>query len=487
MKKTTRNFLIMLAVLVVLGGAAAALLFLPQGQEESGSSSQASSSPVTVVVDWESENVASISVENREGGFRIVPTGENGDFTLDGYEKYDLNTTLINTSAGSLMRLVSSKDLGERENLEDFGLAGESAVNVTAQFRDGSEETLVLGNAGGESTGRYVLKDGRVYIASSASEQLYGSLYDFFNTEVYTVKDRVEDVVNSQGETTQQTADDRLNSMALSGTQFPEPIEVRYDSGKVSGYLITSPITAEAGSTKFNDLITSLKSLSASSVEAAGLTQEVLERYGLSEPCARIEFDLNGEKHTLAVSETNGEGSRYLMADDRDVVYAVPEDSVSSWADAKLLDLRMSYVWLPNIAQVDKLTLTVEGDMVYAYDVTRTKNEEKSTEDDPVYDTTVKNAGGQDVDYENYQDFYQKLIGISVLSTDKTEFSGVPALRAEFAYSNGETPDVIEYYAVGSDRYAAVLNGAFNGLVRKGDPDKLISLLPQLDKNQPVE
>ena len=37
----------------------------------------------------------------------------------------------------------------------------------------------------------------------------------------------------------------------------------------------------------------------------------------------RIDFDLNGEKHTLKVSETDADGNRYFMADNSDVVYPV--------------------------------------------------------------------------------------------------------------------------------------------------------------------
>ena len=36
----------------------------------------------------------------------------------------------------------------------------------------------------------------------------------------------------------------------------------------------------------------------------------------------------------------------------------------------------------------------------------------------------------------------------------------------------------------GKDRYAALLNGEFNGLVRKDDVESLLEALPQLNENQ---
>ena len=82
------------------------------------------------------------------------------------------------------------------------------------------------------------------------------------------------------------------------------------------------------------------------------------------------------------------------------------------------MDLRLSTIWLPNIQDVETLTLTAEGDMVYAFSATKVLNEERSTETVPAYDLEIVNAGGEDIDYDLYQDFYQELIGTPVLSVD---------------------------------------------------------------------
>ena len=43
---------------------------------------------------------------------------------------------------------------------------------------------------------------------------------------------------------------------------------------------------------------------------------------------------------------------------------------------------------------------------------------------------------------------------------------------------------MIEFFAVeGKDRYAAELNGEFNGLVRKQSVEDLVASLPDLDRN----
>lgn len=501
MKKTTRNILIMLAVLVVLGGAAALLLLTSPETDET--SSAVSSTPTEEILKAEPAQIAAISVKNPEASFEIIPeeakeeasseeeSGASADvtFTLKGYESYDVDTTQVSTSTRSLLTVNASKNLGQVEDLEPYGLSGDSAVTVDILYKDGGKDTLVIGGKAGETVGRYVLKDGTVYIAGSLSDQLLGSPMVFFSKEVYAVADRVEETTDDEGSASQTTVSDILYSMRLSGTDFDRPIEIKYNEARSSGYQITTPVVAESGSNKFNELVESLKSLTASSVAAAGLTEENLEQFGLKEPAAQLEFNMNGEDHVLKVSAKGSDGTRYLIGDEKETIFQVPGDQVEKWVEASLSDLRLGYVWLPNIMDVSKLSLTVEGDMVYACHMTRVKNEEKSTETKTAYDLTVKNADGKDIDYENYQDFYTKLLGVAVLSSDEAAYSGTPILRAEYEYFSGQDGDTIEFYALDGrdDRYVAVLNGQFNGLVRKSEVDSLLPLISKLNQNQSVE
>ncbi len=486
MKKTAKTILILLAVLAVLGGGLAALLLLPGEGEEASSSSAAesSSAPGETVMDRDKEDVASVSVKNQKGSYVLVPGGEG--FTVEGYEDYELNNISVSDGAESLLSLEASKNLGSRDDLEEFGLAGESAVEVELQYKDGSSDQLVLGNTAGETSGRYLLKDGTVYIVSGVSEFLYKDVYSYFNITLYTVADRIAEAAEGEESSAAQAEEDILYNLKLSGTQFPEPVEIEYTDKVIGGYRIVTPIVAESGSDTFMDIMEDLKTLTADCAVAAKLTPELLKEFGLDEPAAVAEFDMNNEQHTLTVSAAS-DGVRYLTLDDRDVIYQVSGDAVTSWADATLMKLRLSYIFAPMIMNVEKLSLTVDGDMAYRYDITRTVNEEDSTEDNVKYDLFPKNAGGKDIDYKVYQKFYTKLISIAVLSTDKTAYEKEPAFRVEYTYFDGAGSDVIEFFPAGDDRYAVEFNGGFNGLVRKSEADKVMGLLPDVDANKPVE
>ena len=48
---------------------------------------------------------------------------------------------------------------------------------------------------------------------------------------------------------------------------------------------------------------------------------------------------------------------------------------MNAWAEAGLMDLRMSYVWLPNINNVSALTMRVADGTEYRFDVEQVVNE----------------------------------------------------------------------------------------------------------------
>ena len=482
MKKTGKYIIIMLAVLLVLGGAVALLTLLPseEQEEESSAASQSSSETITLL-DKDPAEVKSVEVENASGSYTLVPVknGDDVDFTLEGYEKYDLNGSQLTANVRTILALTASKDLGSREDLDAFGL-GQDAASVTISYTQGDSQTLLLGNNAGESVGKYVLKDGTVYIASGVPTGLYESKFSYFNTAVYSIPDRTEITEDEDGNEQETTALDILQEASLSGTAFPEPVTLEYSEKATSTYLITEPITAETGNTYFDDMVTALKTLTADSVVEAGLSDEVLEQYGLAEPEARIQFTLNDARHTLAVSAKDSGGNRYLIADDMDLVYQVPNSLVEKWAESSISLLRMSYVWIPNIKNVEKLTATLDGDQVYEYHITRTKNEEKSTEDNIQYDLSIQNAGGGDVSYDDaYQPFYQKLISLAVFSQDQAEHDSAPELKVVYEYFGGGS-DTLELYKVkGENRYVAMLNGEFNGQIRGTEVSALREAIPE--------
>ncbi len=467
MKKSVRNLLIMLAVLVVVGGAAALLLLFPADGGGEETSSAVSSEARESLVDIAGEDVAMVTVENSQGGFTILPVDDT--YTLEGLEDQELDTSTLELCVEGVTNLNALKSLGEQEDLEKYGLTGERAVNVTVFDKSGGETRLTLGDTSSSGTvGQYILKDGQVYIVSELSAAFSETALDRVSCAVYSIANSTITTLDDEGEETETTLPDTLYNLELSGTAFEKPITLEYvEKSRLNGYMLTSPVVAESGTSDCDTMIEALKSLTANSIAAVGVTEEELSQYGLAEPEAQASFELNESgPMTVKVSKKDSEGQRFAMLEGRNVVYSVDNSRVKAWAEVEPMDLRQSTICLANIADVQRLTLTREGDMVYDFTIDLGAEEK-----------TVKKPDGGEIAYENYQEFFAQLTGLAVFSLEEAPCEGVPSLRVEYQYKDGSS-NVLEFFPVeGQDRYACTLDGGFNGQVRGSEMSALLTAL----------
>lgn len=486
MKKNVKYILIMLAVLLVLGGAL--FLLLPKDDAEGDDPTSGVSSEVTeneIITNHSSDEVAEMVVENAEGGFTLVPT-ENG-FTVKGYENYPVSESTAKSTVDALATLQVAKNLGERSDLSDFGLEGETAVTVELKYTDGSSDKLVLGNTPGETSGRYVHFNNEVYVGLGVNDILYTDGFQYFSTMLYQIADLTETAIDEDGNESTTTVEDVMDSFKLSGTNFAEAIEIINDESYNSRYFMTAPIKAESGVSAFTTIIEDLKALnSANSVVTAKPDDETLEQYGLQEPAAVAEFSLNGEEHTVSVSAKQADGTRYLLLDDNDMVYKVYDSAVSSWADATVMTLRQGYIRLADMTKVETLTVLKEGDMAFEFTTEREVDESRTTEENTFYDLTIFNAVGEELDYDTYRDFYQDLLSVAVMSTERTEVSGTPTYQITYHYFDN-TEETVKFYPGSEGRYVVLLNDEFNGIVRQSDVDKLLGRLSEVSATMAVK
>ena len=77
------------------------------------------------------------------------------------------------------------------------------------------------------------------------------------------------------------------------------------------------------------------------------------------------------------------------MYDGIDAVFLIANSTVTSWADADPFYLQSTLTLLPNIITVSGMDLTANG-QDYHFTIDREENEEESTEDNTVYNYTVK-------------------------------------------------------------------------------------------------
>ncbi len=481
MKKQTKNIIIALAVLLVLGIAATVLLLMPPAEDPydvDEPTAQTQDEPY-LLINNEITDVKQVVIENGlvDETWTLVPMmdenaqAQNNTFTFKGWEDEAVVHTEALSAARSFYMLYAVKDMGEVENLADYGLDGDGTIKAVVDYLDGTKETIIVGDAAGESTGRYTLYNGEVYIAAF-SEMLVQKQVDFIDPSVLTIPIPGDATLN--GVTTE--VENTMGHMRFSGKNYPEEILLQKSEDPVLKYEVSEPIFTGANETKINEMIKQLMSITANAVAAVNATDEELKVFGLDEPTAVIDFEINDEAHVIRLgSKLNGEYS--LMIDDNDTVYIVAESDVDTWANNALYDLRDGFVRLVNIFDVQKLTVE-DASGKDVYDVERVKNEERSTEELPYYDLSVT-KDGKAVDYKTaYQPFYTDMLSVYVLNEALVEKpEGEPMFTASFEHVGNGGTEVVEYYAMPDNdrRCVAVVDGEAVGVVRMSDVEDLMA------------
>lgn len=475
MKKNTRYILITLIIAVVLGGAITALLLTqPETEEESSSSSTSSTTDISVF-SYDDADIASITVKNSDGELKVLTrtetveasssedeesseTEEKTVFYLDGIDEDVQSSSSVSTLAGYGTALSATSEIGNKEDLSlaEYGLDSPE-VTVTTTLKDGTETSYSVGDQSPLS-GYYILYNDTVYVAV-LSETLYKTPLDFVTTTVLTI-------TPPESEDSSTEASNEYTSFAFSGTNFPQEVKiVPQPDSLTSSFKLSEPYEVNANTTTLQNIMTSVESLTASSVAAVDPTDEQLEEYGLKDPAVRMSFTVNGESYTLLSGKVEN-SNQYVMLEGVDVVYVFGEDAVSAWADATLFTVRDSFVWLQMITDVTKLTVETP-DKTDVFTLTRTENEESSTEDNTVYDYSVKGTDGQDITYQGvFTSYYQTIIGVQLLNeTSETSVSGDPMLRVTYEFYEGGSPKVVEFYSIGNRRCLVKVDDEVIGVV----------------------
>ncbi|MFU0832007.1 MAG: DUF4340 domain-containing protein [Oscillospiraceae bacterium] len=490
MRRNLRNLIIVAVCIAVLGGA---LLTLKLTGNDQAASSSVSSTANIELVSKTREDVASMTVENEKGSYTIVPlekpvassssqtvlenvsssaSSDASDeiiYTIKELSGCPINTSATESAVSYGFSLVASKNLGTVSNLEDYGLDNPQAT-VKVRFKDGSSYNYKIGNPSPTNSSMY-------YMCGLDSNQVYIVPIDegLLEGPEYYVSKEILSITNSDG-------DNVFTKITLSGSNYPEPITF---SGDEEDLKITSPASYEAEPDILYDIKSDLTSLTANEVVAVNPDEAALEQYGFNNPTAVAVFTVNGDTYTLTVGAEDDD-SYYVMLDGVNVVYKVSAYSIKSWALQNLFALRSKFILQPNIETVKGLTI-VSGGTEHVLNIERTKNEEKSTEDKTYYDYKLTGNGGKSLDYDtNYKNFYEKLIGITILEDAKENPEGDPVFTVKYQYFDDSKTDTIEFYQSGDRRYTAVLNGQIYGIVTQDDIDTLSNSITALENGEEV-
>lgn len=485
MRSSIRNLIIVAVCAAVLGGA---LIALKLTGNDSAPSSAASSSASIELVSKKSDEVASMSVTNEKGSYTLIPVrkapaaqassgasaaASGGSDTIT-YTVRELGGCPVDTSAtGSVVEngfsLVASRNLGTVSDLGEFGLKDPQAT-VRVSFKDGTSFNYKIGKASATDSSAY-------YMCGTDSDNVYIVTIDagLLESAEYFVSKEILAITSPSGSNS-------FAKIELSGANYPTPVTLAVQGQDLK---ITAPKQYDPDLSALSGLEGALSTLTADSVEAVNPDAAALAKYGLDKPAAVAKFSVNGGNYSLTVGAKSGD-DYYVMLGGVDVVYKAPATGIDPWASKGLFALRSKQILAPDVETVKSLTVTVGG-AENVLNVSRTKDESKSTQDTAYYTYKLTGNGGKTLDYDkNYKNFYQGVIGISILGDASEKPDTAPALTLRYQYYDKASTDTVEFYQSGDRRYVAVLNGAVFGIVTQDDVDLVTKNIGLLESGQAV-
>lgn len=462
MKKQTLYIIITLVVALILGGVLLLLFFTDPARAAAPEESSYVEEGGSLITRSEAD-VVSIKVKNPSAEFTIIKdleadaADETGTlhYTIEGYEDMGVKSGTLAAAVANMAALSYSKEIGEVADVTVYGLDGSSTAVVN--FADGSSEEVVIGITPGESAGRYVLYEGKVYICAINSLFVTGVENQLGNL-TWTIEPYADEDGNYYN---------YLNQFILSGKNFERDIEINFDP-EVYDYVMSKPVAAVASTDLMEAIATSLAYFETYSVAAVDPDEAKLAELGLDEPHCDLNFMLNGNAHRITLGNQAGAGYRYGYVDgDLSTVYVISETYYAAWVNTTETMLRDGYVYLKMIYDVNRITVKTQ-EKTAVIELTREVNEDLSTDNSITYDYFAK-LDGKEVEYDgNVNVFYTDIIGIPFVNMTELEVTGEPVVTVTYGEYDSDKETVLEFYKAKDqeNRIVALINGEYSATVR---------------------
>ncbi len=445
-----RSLAISAGAVLVLG---AVLILLWFGFRTEETAQEESSSPELRTVSVVPETITQLSkmeVKNPEGSFTIVPDGDA--YRVEELGDLPQDLTLVQYLAESTFDLTTSSDIGEVEDLAEYGLA-DPVITITLAFDDGGQKTLLMGNTVpfDEESRYFCTPDSSYVYVVKADEHLAEGPEAFVSTKV---------IRSESGE-----EGDSFSFLALWGSDFPEKLVVTQQDGV---YRMVEPVSADVDQSQVNYAAVQLSGLTAQEAVAVHPSAELLTSLGFDTPRTELEATLNGVYYHIKVAPKDSD-TDYVLIDGMDVVYQVLRSNISAWSDLDRLSLQDSRVSTIGIEEIAQLHYQSE-ETSFQLSATRTEDPSRSTEDKTYYSYQAQ-INGVSLDSAAYEAFADAAGALTIV---EHELPGEGAAEAILTWKTFEGLEHrLELIPFDDTLARAVLDGSQMGLVRQSAVRKL--------------
>ncbi|WP_024832994.1 DUF4340 domain-containing protein [Ruminiclostridium josui] len=454
--KLYRNAIILVVVLGLLVGAYFFINYKKSGTTDPASQTTDTAKSIKVM-EMDSEKITSIEYSTPQGKFSIKKKGDT--WVMDPAFELALDKNTVDNTISSLADVEANKIVSENsERLSDFGLDKPSVVKVV--LSDGTSKELEVGNKSPTGEDVYVKVKGQ--------------------PKIYTVGGYYEDMIKVTRGHFASKQILPVEAVAIKKFEYKKDGQVQYsiDIDSEADMKIVAPIKEEADTTKISQLVEKVVQM-----EIRDIIEEKpadLAKYGLDDPRYEVTYaDKKTSKTVLLGDKVGAEAEASDLSTNGNVLYAkfsnanivfTIDVSNLTFLDVSLKDVISPFVCIPNINDVSKVELSIDGKTTVSeiHTVEGKKEEEKFKVDGK--DANMKDSNDKSL----FKAFYQAMIGITFNKYQADlKPQGTPEITIKYHMKKDNKVVTVDFIPKDSNYYYAVKDGVYtNRLVLKNKFDE---------------
>lgn len=412
-------------------------------------------------------NAERLEIKNQLDEFTFVRRLQN-TYYIEGKEDLKLTGAKVLsalTYAGSVK--ASSKVQENVTNWEEYGLATPIATvrwtqgEKTHYFEIG--DTVPTGNQN-----LYYLRfngtDTLYTMTKDAVEMFTTKRMDYYDTTVFAFDS------NTDGP---YITNFTIYSKKLGETVVADLQDLTSEDLGLTAYVMSAPIEHNFSTEKF-ELVNSLMStLTSLTVFSDDISQQNLEKYGLTDPEYTFTFTNVATKNVAHFGKTSDDGYLYMYAEGKDFIYLVDKSAISvlTYDLAAYCDV-MSYS--RSYDTINSLVIK-GGGKTFEVQIA-------GTADEGNLQAYINNKY---VDYENFGTLYAHIISIEVKEIG-TKPEGIDPAVTITVYCKDGSVDELKYYKINDVNAFYELNGSGRLIVSTAKVEQILKFAQQLYDGQEI-
>lgn len=437
--KLFRNAIILVVALGLLVGA---YFFISSKKTADPAASSETTVDKTInVIKVDQDKIISLSYSNKNGSFTL--NKKNNSWTIEPASELSVDNTVAETSATDMSAVSAEKVIEEKAaDLGKYGLDKPTTVKIGTS--DGKTYELEIGALSPTNEGIYAKKKGeeKVYLLGSYYlDKLNLSKGYFANKQILAV----------ESTTLKKFSYEKAGKM-----QFAFSINSESDMK------VTAPIEEVAEVTSVQAILKAVVQLAISEVIEENPSD--LSKYGLDNPAYVIEYGDGKTTKKILFGKAEKSSTLYAKFDNGKTVFTV-DTSPLTFLDMKFGDVVNPFIYMPNISDVNKIELTIDGKTIVS-DITTVKDDS----DKDTFKVDGKDANMKDKDDKSlFRSFYSSMIAITMAKYESdAKPKGTPEVTIKYYMKPDSEVVKIDLISKDDNYYYAMRNGVYlNRIVLK--------------------